>query len=624
MERTGWNKFLPLLLAALTAAAFLPSLSNGFTNWDDQLYLTANTAVRSLSPAGVADIFSHFHRGLYKPLVFLSFAVEYHFFGLNPVVYHATNLLFHVCNALLVFWFLFLVTERRGLAFCAALLFSVHPLRVESVAWIAERKDMLSSFFALLALVFHVLRRRRGQPVFAVLSGVMLALSLLANAKAVMLPFIMAVTDIYMGTPVRKSLRDCLPYLGVTVMLGLVNLFALRSADAGARLPSFASPLIASYGFLLYIAKTLLPVHLSVLYPYPKGYPASLPPEYWLAPLAAAVAVWLFIRVTRADAAARYGGAFYAVYIFPFLQWMPVQPGVAMEHLSYFPSIGLSLALAAVFARWRSRAMPAVFAAAIAMLCVLTWQRNKVWKDSFSLWNDRIAAYPDSTVGYLNRGMAWYEAGDAARAIADFTKTAELNPKFRSAYVKRGEAYFAIGDYGKALADARLAVELSASADDTAPSRAVLAEAHFLEGSVLALNGGGKAAEAAFDAALALEPEHPQSLAAKARFVLERGETARAAEMFAKAAGISPLSPDLWNGLGAARSACGDYAAAAASYGRALEINPAYADAWANWAVTCLNSGDLACAGEKLRRAQSLGYRPAPDLIKAMRAAGVK
>ena len=145
-----------IALVVIVWLAFLPALQNGFTNWDDPAYVTGNPAIKELSWSSVTRIFTTAHQGLYKPLVLFSFAIEYHFFGLNPWIYHATNGVLHCINSLLVFWLIFLFSRRLGIAWLVAVLFGIHPLHVESVAWVTERKDMLSGLFFLAGSVAYL------------------------------------------------------------------------------------------------------------------------------------------------------------------------------------------------------------------------------------------------------------------------------------------------------------------------------------------------------------------------------------------------------------------------------------------------------------------------------------
>ena len=618
------KKYLPLALAALCALVFLPSLFNGFTNWDDQLYVTQNPLITSLAPGNIWHIFTSFHRGLYKPLVFLSFALEYHFFGLNPAVYHVGNLFFHICNAVLVYFFFLLVAKERRLAFVGALLFALHPLRVESVAWIPERKDMLCAFFALCSLLCHVQSRLRGDKKLSWCSVALLGLSLLANAKAVAFPFIIIITDIYAGyASAKKALRDSWPYFALAVAFAGLNYMALRGAAVVGQtsLLSWSDICVAAYGLLIYIGKTLWPLGLAVIYPYPRGYPATLPLIYWFAPVLAVILIWFFVRIFRRERTALFGGAFFLIYIFPFLQWLPVQPGVAMEHLTYFPAIGLSLAMAQggfmVYDRFENQraALKIFFIALLMVLCFLTFQRTKVWRDSFTLWNDRLAGHPDSYLAYTNRGMAYCERGEWQRAVADFDRAVELNPKFRAAFVKRGYAWFALNRLDAAFADAQHALDISYGMMDRRDAFQIITEACSLKGNIYLHRGDAKAALASFDSALASEPDYAYALAGKGQLAMMSGEYPAAVDLYYRAASNAPLAPDMWNSLGAAQSATGAYPAAFDSFDKALLLNPAYGAAHFNKAAACLNYDNLVCARAELSAAQKTGFKADANFV---------
>jgi len=157
-------KIKPIVLIALVViCAFFslsPSLNNGFTNWDDPGYVIDNPDIKDISLKGLSNIFTTFHRGLYKPLIILSFALEYHFFKLDPLAYHITNLILHLINCVLVFVFIFILCANPWVAFISAFLFGIHPLHVESVAWITERKDMLYTLFFLGSLISYLIFRK--------------------------------------------------------------------------------------------------------------------------------------------------------------------------------------------------------------------------------------------------------------------------------------------------------------------------------------------------------------------------------------------------------------------------------------------------------------------------------
>ena len=151
-------------IIVVTFVSFSSSLDNNFTNWDDQNFITDNPLIKTLSLENLEDIFTDFYKENFRqPLVLLSFSLEYHFFQLNPFIYHLDNLILHILNALLVFYLIFILSDNVFVSLLAAVLFGIHPLHVESVAWLSERKDVLSTFFFLLAVIFYLFYKKRKQ-----------------------------------------------------------------------------------------------------------------------------------------------------------------------------------------------------------------------------------------------------------------------------------------------------------------------------------------------------------------------------------------------------------------------------------------------------------------------------
>ncbi|NLO92006.1 MAG: hypothetical protein GX410_08485, partial [Elusimicrobia bacterium] len=285
-----WNRKTALAAAlALTLLALYPCLFNGFTNWDDGNYLLDNPQVRNFTPGGLAAIFTSLHSGLYKPLVFVSFALEYHFFGFNPFVYHGVNLLFHLASCALVF----LLVERLAFgtwaAFAVALVFGVHPMHVESVAWVSERKDMLYAFFFLLSLLLYLRYRRDAcRPAYWCAVGAYL-LSLLAKPFGVALPILLFLVDWYENRSRDRAFwLDKLPFLFLALVFAGFAVFSVKQSGVLFDGDSFG-PLdklqLLSYSLLFYAGKFFWPAGLSVIYPYPaRNAAGAFPSVYAFSP----------------------------------------------------------------------------------------------------------------------------------------------------------------------------------------------------------------------------------------------------------------------------------------------------------------------------------------------------
>ncbi len=279
--------FLGLILVLVTAAAFLPSLRNDFTNWDDQVVVLKNPLIRDLSASNLLRFFWEIPQDVYKPLVLISYALEYRFFDLQPRVYHATNLFFHLLNVLLVFGLFSSLMRDRRVGFLTALLFAVHPMRVESVAWISARKDVLYGFFFLGACWVYLgyARTLRGRSYWACF-GLFLC-SLLCKPMAVSFPFLLGVFDIFCGRKISKRmLAEKIPFCIPAAVFSFFHMVILSKSGPIAHV-------VRGSGYLLYLSdvlaayplRLLWPAGLCAVYPFPENPGSdSARPEPWHPP----------------------------------------------------------------------------------------------------------------------------------------------------------------------------------------------------------------------------------------------------------------------------------------------------------------------------------------------------
>ncbi len=490
------RKYLLCLLIVLVGVAFSPSLHNGFTGWDDPDFLTQNSSVKSLAPINLAAMFTRPVLGMYHPLSTLSVALEYHFFGLDPRIYHIDNLILHAINTWLVFAFIHVLTGRAGVACLTALWFGVHPLRVESVAWVVERKDVLYAGFYLWALYLYArglvseggLTRAGRRVIFA-----LFVLSVLAKPPGITLPAALLLVDRYLGR--WKSglvLREKIPYFAVSLMILGINLGTTFCAQVPGKkfvLTVAEKMFFTLYSFGLYISKILVPRGLSCIYPYP---PLSNIPELMevLAVVALGGIFILALIKGRGQKDLWFGGAFFTIHILPPLGTIWLNGFVLAERHTYLPSVGIALSMAWAVERvckegglfrlrspngssggrlgslqgWR-----AVTATAVAVyslwLAVGTWQRCFVWRDSLALWSDAVRKFPHLALAHINLGMEFQGRGQNDAAFLEFQRGIELtarteDPRNPAAYINRAVAWEKAGEPLKALADYDRAIRL--------------------------------------------------------------------------------------------------------------------------------------------------------------------
>jgi len=443
---------MPAFIFLATFLVFSPALRNGFVNWDDGDFILGATAYRSLSWAHIRWMFGTLYMANYQPLGWLSYALDYRLWGLNPVGYHLTNILTHSASAV-VFYFIGLqilgltwpeLLQRQKHKAClaaafSALVFSLHPLRVESVVWASERRDVLCGFFYLLSLSFylkaqaHAPRKYRwlGASWFSFLA------CMLSKGMGITLPFALILLDIYPLRRLSWNVKDWLrkesrevffekiPFLLLTVVIGWVGYAGQRNKASMLPWRVYGlGPRVAqaSYGLMFYILKMILPIHLLPLY--------EMPPRvdlfYWpFALCAAAVVVVTFCVVLfrRSWEAGPVLWAFYAGTLVPVLGFVQFGPQITADRYSYLPCLGWAL-LAGYGLAWAlnkrdgiRKSASAAAVIALFMLGYLSWKQTRVWRSSESLWRYELSLEPGSLIAHYDLGMtlAGREPTEAAR-----------------------------------------------------------------------------------------------------------------------------------------------------------------------------------------------------------------
>ena len=447
-----------VLISLLTAGVLSPSLFNGFVEWDDPYYVTDNNMIRDISFKNFKEMFTYGVVGCYCPAALVSYAVEYRFFGLDPFVFHLVNLLLHIMVTVLVFFFILLIARNIGTAVIVAVLFGIHPLHVESVAWISERKDLLCAFFCMLALIVYVNFIRRGgkRLFFACFAFTLLAL--FSKPMAVMLPVIFLFLDHFQKRKFCKELwLEKIPFFVVAAVFGIVNLHSQISYGAVGGDPH---PEIAQYflpkAILFYVTKTFVPVNLSALYHY-----HVLVPEHFIRAryFFAALAVILTLAITGAyySRKIRFGLAFFLITILPVLQLIPAGSAYAADRYMYLPSIGLFFVLAVLFGKVLRRIglvnrllklFPIFFMCLwMAWLSVLAWERCGVWKDTETLFSDVIEKQSVPVAKpYVLLGNFFMEKGYLEKAEESFREAIRVEPGHIRSYNYLANLYLVKGD----------------------------------------------------------------------------------------------------------------------------------------------------------------------------------
>jgi protein O-mannosyl-transferase len=463
-----------LLLLIITAAVFSPSLRNGFTNWDDNILVTENNGIKTLNWHNTAEIFSTTYGNLYHPLVLMSYSLEYLLFKLNPAAYHFTNLTLHLLNILLVFMLIYLMTENTPVSFISALLFGIHPLQVEPVAWVSGRKDLLFAFFFLAALAcYSIYLKKDNSPRYYIFSLLFFVFSLLSKAMAVTLPLVLLLFDYgYRRKPGKRMLAEKLPFFAVALCFSFITVKAYRgNMDPAGHGSLLSAAGIVCYGLIFYLVKTAAPFKLSCNYASMEYVRNLLPLNYVLAPLLlsfSGLIVFLSLKRTRK---LFWGGFFFLATILPVINLLPGSRLLPADRYFYIPGIGVFYLFAEGFyrlysAQWKYGKQARILLSAslaflICSLSMLSHERCRVWKDSVTLWNDALKKNPDDYCAHLNIAQAYLTLQNYPGAVEEYGKALEIRPKTFQLYESIGLAYFLNNDYENALAGLKEALRLN-------------------------------------------------------------------------------------------------------------------------------------------------------------------
>lgn len=467
--QSSQNIFLYCILTLIVLFAFLPCLGAQFISLDDPDHLLKNPLIVGPFPLNAPTtlklIFSQTINNSYIPLTTLSFAIEHHFWGMKPFIFHLNNLILHIINTLLVM----ALARRLGLtitaAFVTALIFGVHPVKVESVAWVTERKDVLYALFYILALHQYwsfLKKKSSGHYWGALFLGY---LGILAKPMALSLPLILLLLDWFAGRRWGKNIIvEKIPFFLCSIGLGwLTYSLQMRNpvGDAGQAI------LIWIWTFNYYIWKFLFPIHFYAYYELPQ--PVSL--TNW--PYAVSFIMFLAIIAAlirwRENRFFVFALGYYFLSIFFILRFdAGFDISVVSDRYMYLPSLGICLWLGAQWNRfvqpkfnaltlaqfhWPRTLLIIVIVFAFGLLGIKTNRQCRVWQNSLIFWNELIRSYPDFFVGYINRGQVYFEEGKYDLALADYSNSISLNPSFPGGYANRGLVYALQGKNGQALQD---------------------------------------------------------------------------------------------------------------------------------------------------------------------------
>lgn len=460
------NRWLWLAaVLAITFICFYPSLDNAFVNWDDDVNLLENRNTEVLDAAHIKAIFTDRVIGNYNPLPVLTLAIERHFVDLDPFWYHADNLLLH----LFATFFVFLILSELGLgtmpSTVGALLFGIHPMRVESVAWVTERKDVLMAAFYLPAIFFYIksIKLPEKRTYYLAMTFVLFVFALFSKIQAVALPLTMLAVDYLLRPEFKlKLVWDKAVFFLMSAVVGILGIYFLKDNGSLQDVADYSfldRLLIGFYTLNVYLMKFIYPYEMSCLYPYPK----SLDYKFYLAPLGVAAFFALLYWFWKTERKAWvFGMAFFFVNVVFLLQVLGAGQAFLADRFTYIPYLGLFFIVAnylhdfSVRQDGRLNIALGIVAAFLVFSSFKTREQCDVWTDGGTLWSKALEYYPESDLPWTNRARFYREnKKDYIKALEGYTSAISFRPKMET-YNSRGKTYFDLAAYPELMQKLKL------------------------------------------------------------------------------------------------------------------------------------------------------------------------
>ena len=600
-------------ITLITFFVYFPSLTNGFI-WDDDDYIINNFSIQKTE--GLEEIWFSYKTPQYYPVVFSSFWLEYQLWGQNPTGYRAVNLVFHIFNALLIYLILFKL--YRPMALPAALIFAIHPVQVETVAWITERKNIFGAFFYLLTTLFYIRfyeSQRKQDYGLSLLSFVCALLSKSITSTFVIVPLLIRW---WQGKKFNKiDFIQLAPFVLLGFLAGL-NTVYLEIVRVGAKGGSWSLPLLGKIVLpgkiiLFYLYKLVFPSELIFFYPRWSIDPAVL--WQWLPSAGVAVMLGLFYFYR-----AKIGRAPFALFLcfvaslFPALGFFNVYPmmySYVADHFQYIASISMIILLCAaagfiaqrmVFERFAldPKTRQTVFIAALVVIVPIlgfkSYSYSKVFNNRETLFMDVIRKNPGAWMAHNNLGMVYISKGEVSRAVDQFQQTLKIRPKDCTALNNLGNIYKARGSWEKA----RTAYETCLAADPE------YATAHNNLGLVYVHSGDLRQARERFETAAALDPMAHNTQLNLGLLYLQQKEYDKSMAHYQKAIAIHPYYVEAYLQMGLLYAQTGQNTKARHAFETVLEIDPDNFHAHNNLGILYRHDGRTDTAVVHFRKAVTL------------------
>lgn len=602
---------LPYLVCTLAVGLAYVGVRNlEFLSWDDNVYVYENILVRNLSMSGIQDIFRNFVMGNYHPLVILSYALEYAAVGNAPTLYHLTNLALHLGTSLLVLRLVHQITRNLPLAFLTALFFGVHPLRVESVAWVTERKDVLYGLFYLASLNAWVFWRNSGKWGHWALMVIFFIASCLSKGQAVTLPAALFLLELLRGESWKNVLKQpgwlatLIPAIGFGILAVYAQKFGgnIRSSEVFGPLEQM---FIGCTSLLFYFQRYFLPLNLVPFYPYPE---APLSPIWYAAPMGVLALAGSVVFFWKKEKTIAFCLAFYLVHLLPVAQFLPVGNAIAADRYFYIPGLGLAWISAWALVHFLPLRRALVVGVTLSLVWgVLTWNQVKIWKNTETFFGHIIQSNPNVDFAFVNLGRYLEKQNRKREAVDIYLEGIRHNPDYPDQYNDGGYTLSHLGKYDSARLLLKKALTL-------APD---MAEAYNNLGYTFSMMQQFDSSEVYLKESIRLNPKNETAYNNLGSTYSMMGRMQDAIQNYQKAISLKPDYADAFNNMGSCYGMSGNNAKALEHFQKAISLNPDFGGAWFNAGIALQTGGESEKALIAYKRAARLGHEPAMQYLRS-------
>jgi tetratricopeptide (TPR) repeat protein len=581
MDKKDW--LILVALYALAMGVFAQTFAHGWANIDDGLYVYENAHIRTgLTVEGLKYAFTQSHGANWHPLTTLSHMIDVQFFGMNPNRHHIASVILHVANTLLLYVFLKLVTKNAGPSAFAAALFAVHPAHVESVAWIASRKDVLSTLFWLACMLAYLrYTKLPGVRRYCLVTFLMI-LALMSKPMAVTIPFALLCLDLWplkrvvlfdRGTlwKTARLIFEKVPLFAFAFLSGIATLWAQSREGAVSSLeliPMRDRLANAAVSYCLYVKNAFLPTELSIFYPHLGKNVSNT--EALIALTALIIVSVVAIALARKAPWVTAGWFWFSITLLPVIGIIQVGFQGMADRYTYVPYIGLFIAVTWTIYNVSSATIRHTLwlpsSIAIVHLAILAYQQAKLWENGVKLWERAAVLYPNDARCHNGYGSALLLAGQVDQAVVEIKKALELDNKSIAVNSNMGQALAEQGRFEEALPYYRIELGFD---PEKASVRVNLGNA------LLALERVDEA-KVEFEKAIQTNANLWEAYLGLGAIFLIQGDNANAASTLEQATRLAPDSPEAWTNLALAYHALGRNSDAVNACKRALAANPGF------------------------------------------------